>query len=389
MRLGIIGTVGVPSRYGGFETLVHQLILNWKNKHDITVYASGKVYSKEERIKEWKGAKLKYIPLRANGVQSIFYDIFSIIHALIFSDVLLILGVSGCIILPFVKLFSKKRIIVNIDGLEWRRPKWNWFAKKFLLFSEMLACRFADEIVTDNRILKEYAQIRYSIDTRLIEYGADHTRQVEIKKQDVDKYPFLVSDYAFKVARIEPENNIHMVLKAFAKMPSQKLVIMGNWNYSRYGRNLKRDFKIFNNIILLDPIYESEELNLIRSNATLYIHGHSAGGTNPSLVEAMYLGLPVLAIDVIYNRITTHNQAEFFNNEKELCERVLEASCGQIDLEVLSYNLQQIAFNQYTWKRVAQLYNEAILGQKQSDISQPKLKPIGKREILGGVVPVA
>ena len=389
MRLGIIGTVGVPARYGGFETLVHQLILNMGNRHEITVYASSKAYQKEERIKKWNGAKIKYIPLKANGPQSILYDILSIIHALIFCDVLLILGVSGCMILPFVKLFSRKRVIVNIDGLEWRRPKWNWLAKRFLLWSEIMACRFADEIVTDNRILKEYAQIRYNINTRLIEYGADHTKKVEIKKEDVRKYGFLAGNYAFKVARIEPENNIHLILSAFAQMPGQKLVLVGNWDNSNYGRKLKEKYRAVSNLFLLDPIYESRELNLIRSNATLYIHGHSAGGTNPSLVEAMYLGLPVLSIDAIYNRITTHNQALFFNNEKELCERVLETTFDRYDLEALCYNLQQIAFNQYTWKRVTHMYCQAIEGLQQSDIAQPKLRKIQKKIALGQAVPLS
>ena len=387
MKLGIIGTVGVPARYGGFETLVHHLILNMDKSYDVTVYASKKAYPKEERVKTWKGASVKYIPLKANGIQSVFYDIASMIHALIYCEVLLILGVSGCMILPFVKLFSKKKIIVNIDGLEWRRPKWNKFAKKFLQWSEVIACRFADEIVTDNQILKEYAKIRYNKATRLIEYGADHTSKIEKEKEDIDKYPFLIHTYAFKVARIEPENHIHVVVEAFSRMPSQQLVLVGNWNNSSYGIKLREQYRKFENLYLLDPIYEIEELDLLRSNADLYIHGHSAGGTNPSLVEAMFLGLPILSIDVIYNRITTHNQALYFNNEKDLCELVLECSVGKHDLETIRYNLQQIAYNQYTWRRITQLYCQAIEGQRQSNISRPQLKPVFMEQQVGSAAP--
>ena len=133
-KLAIIGTVGVPAKYGGFETLVHYLVKNLNKRLDITVYCSEKSYSEEERVPTWNGAKLHYIPLKANGLQSIIYDLWSILHALRYADTLLILGVSGCMFLPIIKMFSKKRIIVTIDGLEWRRPKWNWFAKRFLMF---------------------------------------------------------------------------------------------------------------------------------------------------------------------------------------------------------------------------------------------------------------
>jgi len=388
MKLGIIGTVGVPARYGGFETLVHHLILNLNGEHEALVYASGKVYPKEERVSEWNGAKIKYIPLKANGFQSIFYDIYSIIHALFFCEVLLILGVSGCMILPFVKLFSNKKVIVNIDGLEWRRPKWNAVAKKFLQFSEVIACRFADEVVTDNQMLKEYAKIRYNRNTRLIEYGADHTSQVEIVEKDIERYPFLNNDFAFKVARIEPENSIHIIVEAFSRMPAQPLVLVGNWDNSSYGKKLREQYQSFKNLYLLDPIYNTKELDLLRSNAALYIHGHTAGGTNPSLVEAMYLGLPVLSVDAIYNKITTHNQALFFSSAKDLCEIILEASIGKYDLEEISYNLQQIAFNQYNWKRITQLYCQAIEGLDQSVIARPRFNPVAKRGKAGRPVPV-
>ena len=122
-KVAIIGTAGVPARYGGFETLAHHLVDELHSDYDLTVYCSSSYYHRDERMKEFNGAKLKYVPLNANGLQSIFYDIYSILHALRYADKLLILGVSGCILLPFIKMFTKKKIIVNIDGMEWRRQK--------------------------------------------------------------------------------------------------------------------------------------------------------------------------------------------------------------------------------------------------------------------------
>ncbi len=363
-KLGIIGTVGVPARYGGFETLTEYLIPNIKDRFDMTVYCSGKVYKEEQRLKEWKGAKLHYLPLEANGIQSIFYDLWSILHAIRSQDVLLILGVSGCLFLPFIKLFTKKKVIVNIDGLEWRRPKWNRYAKKFLLLSEQIACKYADEIVTDNRILKEYVNIRYGITGNLIEYGADHVHSEKIKRSDLEKYDFLDGEYAFKVARIEPENNLHLILEAFSKLPYINLVIVGNWDNSKYGKDMREQYGDLRNMFLLDPIYESKELNLLRSNASVYVHGHSAGGTNPSLVEAMYLGLPIISFDVIYNRVTTNNQGLFFSDVASLKEHLLLMPYR--NMSEMADGLKAFAHKKYTWSVVSQKYGDVAEGKKPS-----------------------
>ena len=124
--ISIIGTVGVPACYGGFETLVENLLDENDTHHNLTVYCSSKSYS--DQLSTYKNAVLKYIPVNANGAQSIPYDIFSLLHAVYKrSDTILLLGVSGAICLPFIRLFSKARIVTNIDGLEWRRGKWGSF----------------------------------------------------------------------------------------------------------------------------------------------------------------------------------------------------------------------------------------------------------------------
>ncbi len=361
LKIAVIGTVGLPAKYGGFETLVHHLVENLGERFDMTVYASGKEYPAAERVSHWKGAKIKYLPFKANGVQSIIYDLVSIVHALFYADVLLVLGVSGCIFLPILKmLFPGKKIMVNIDGLEWRRPKWNWLVKKFLLLSEAVACKYADEVITDNRILEAYVKIRYNADGRLIEYGADHVKVVAIQEKDYEKYPFLEREYTFKVARIEPENNLHIILEAYANLSHETLVIVGNWQNSSYGKTLVERYGNLTNITLLDPIYEPQELNLLRSNASLYVHGHSAGGTNPSLVEAMYLGLPVLSFDVIYNRVTTNNQAIYFSTVKELEALVLKKR--ELPIISVAQNLKTYADKQYTWPVISNRYGDLLAG---------------------------
>ncbi len=366
-RLAIIGTVGVPARYGGFETLAHQLVTNLNEELDITVYNSTKHYTAEERVKEWNGAKIKYIPMSANGVWSIFYDILSIIHAVFFCDALLILGVSGCLFLPFVKLFfPAKKIIVNVDGLEWRRPKWNRYAKWFLMISEKVAVQFADEIVADNAAIQKYVYDRYGVNANLIEYGADHNLSQKISQETLVTFPFLANEYAFKVARIEPENNIKMILEAFTMQDHLPLVFVGNWEVSDYGRSLREEFKASKNLFLLDPIYDAVLLNELRSNCKVYIHGHSAGGTNPSLVEAMYLGLPIFSFDIVYNKITTEKKAYFFSDAEELSKMIeFEES---LNLSEMAKELTEVAFRRYRWSVIADKYSALTLGKAKKPV---------------------
>lgn len=168
------------------------------------------------------------------------------------------------------------------------------------------------------------------------------------------EYPFQNKRYAFTVCRIEPENNIHIILEAFAENSPFPVVIVGNWSVGEYGRNLREKYRGSKHIFMLDPIYDQTELNALRGSCYIYLHGHSCGGTNPSLVEAMYLGLPVLAFDVNFNRATTENQALYFNSISELKE-----CCSSITPEVRAENaskMKEIANRRYTWKRIAERY---------------------------------
>ncbi|MGB0522996.1 MAG: DUF1972 domain-containing protein [Flammeovirgaceae bacterium] len=357
-KVAIIGTAGVPGRYGGFETLAHQLVLQLNQQFQLAVYCSSKFYSKAERQKYWNGARLHYLPLNANGAQSILYDFLSIIHALFYADTLLVLGVSGGLLIPFVKLFTNKKIIINIDGQEWRRAKWNKYVKAFLKFSEIVAVRYADADITDNAALKRYTAINYKTLSHLIEYGADHTQTEKLTEADYLKYPFLRNPYAFKVCRIEPENNVHMILQAFATLPQKTFVMVGNWQNSHYGQQLKKQFRDYPNIHLLDPIYHQKSLDKLRSNCFLYIHGHSAGGTNPSLVEAMYLGRPIITFDVSYNQVTTEYKAFYFKTAHDLIHQLKHLKIP--DYKANAERMKAIANKRYTWKMIAAKYAQLI-----------------------------
>jgi glycosyltransferase involved in cell wall biosynthesis len=354
LKVAIIGTNGLPGKYGGWDQLVIHLTENLRDKFDFLVYTS---YSTINNKAEYNGTKLKKIPFKANGVQSIPYDIYSIIHALFVCDVLFICGTSGCIFLPIAKLFGKK-IVLNPDGQEWRRGKWSKPVQWFLKLSEKWGIKNATSVVSDNVKIQEYISNVYKKDSFLIEYGGDHVIKVPLSNETATKYNIKSQEYAFKVCRIEPENNIDLILKSFYKNPKMPLVLIGNWKNSEYGANLQHFYSDCDNLILLDPIYDQVTLDELRSNCGFYIHGHSVGGTNPSLVEAMNLGLNIFAFGVNYNIETTENKASYFTNSDQLQQLISDFFSNKLVSN--SDSMYTIAKRRYLWSIITEKYSNVF-----------------------------
>jgi len=355
-KVAIVGTNGLPSKYGGFETLTNYLTLYLQDKYGFIVYCSKN--NSPKRLKEFNSAKLIHLPLNANGVQSIFYDIISMLHAVFFADILLILGTPGAIILPILKLF-KKKIIVNFGGLEWKRDKWPIYVRKYLKFTEMIAVKFSDLVVADNQFFVDYIKKEYKVNSKLIEYGGDHIINQNFDVNLYQKYPFVFDKYIISVSRAQIDNNIHILLESFEKSISEfKLVIISNWEKSIYGITLKKKYFGKKNIILLDAIYNQEELDFLRNKAQLYIHTHSFCGTAPSLVEAMNHKLPVICFDVETNRFTTENKSKYFKDINDLKEILNHLDSNVLD--TLSKEMISIAYKRYRWEIISQKYEEIL-----------------------------
>ena len=359
-KVSIIGTNGLPGRYGGWDQLVNNLTIDLKKQYDFIVYTSS--YDMVEGLTHFNDAELRIIKLKANGVQSIPYDIVSMIHSVFKRyDVLLIMGVSGCIFLPVIKPFAKN-IILNIDGMEWKRGKWSGAAKWFLKLSEKLGVKFADTVISDNKVIQDYVLSKYGKHSELIAYGGDNVMRVPLSEKTSLHHRISAKKYAFKVCRIEPENNLDMILEAFTQL-AYPLVIVGNWNNSIYGIELRQRYVEYSHFHLLDPIYEQELIDELRGNCGLYIHGHSVGGTNPSLVEAMNLCLCCIVYDVSYNRETTENKAHYFQDAESLRRLVSEISKGA-ESEILNCGAQmlEIAQRRYRWSVITESYSKLIDG---------------------------
>ena len=344
-RVAVVGTQGIPARYGGFESLAEYLVESNSNI-EYTVFCSSK--DMPSRPTHHKGARLIYIPLKANGIQSIPYDIISLIRAMGGYDTVLVLGVSGAIFLPIFRLFSRAKVVTNIDGLEHRRQKWGKLARWFLRLSEKVAVKFSHTIISDNKGIADYVVQTYNKESELIAYGGDHVLQsitLDKQMQILEKYNLTPYTYSFALCRIEPENNVHKIIEAFSRTPKKQLVIVGNWKNSEYVK--------FSNITLHDPVYELYDLYALRNNASRYIHGHSAGGTNPSLVEAMFFGREIVAYDVVYNRETTSGKAIYFSDSESLSKILTRPS-------VENKTLAELAHKLYTWDTIRNKYEQLL-----------------------------
>lgn len=341
-NIAVIGIVGLPANYGGFETLVENLVQS--EEFDYHVYCSKFAYT--EKQSSYKGASLYYLPFKANGIQSIIYDAYSIFHAACKGHKnLLVLGTSAAIGIRLIKLFNKKiKIVTNIDGLEWKRAKWSPFAKKMLRFFESICVHHSDIVVCDNQAICDYVNATYQIPGRLIAYGGDHA--VTACGGHFDQ-----QDYFLGLCRIEPENNVHLILQAMSQL-HEKIVFVGNWDASNYGLALKAKYSQCAHITLLDPVYEPEKLHALRANCRAYLHGHSAGGTNPSLVEMMHFGKPIILFDCNYNRATMQNHGDFFSNPEDI-QKIIQS---QLYLLQDTQSIQSIAQEKYTWHTIRKQY---------------------------------
>ncbi len=357
-RVGVIGTVGVPARYGGFETLTEQLARNITPlEAELVIYCQRSAYPEvvNEADNEFAGHRRVFMPLRANGPASMLHDVLSMLHAAVYLqvDVMLVLGYSGAWAMPLLRLLRPRMpIITNIDGMEWRRNKFGAKTKRVLRWLESLAVYHSSRVIADNAALVPLVDNMYpNLKPLLIAYGGDHTL-VPVGVMPLElKDPFYLS-----IARVEPENNCHLILEAFETANNAILVFVGNWNSSKYGCDLKARYAGNPKIFMLDPIYQQSVLAALRVRALAYVHGHSVGGTNPSLVEALFHTNKVLAFDCTFNRSTLDNHGAYFSNAPQLREFLKKPVLHNIPSETL-----QVLRQRYRWSVITRQYISACL----------------------------
>lgn len=355
--LHIVGIVGVPGGYGGFETLADYLLDSEPLRHRGTVvFCEPHVAAAQGGA--YKGARLEPLRWRANGWQSILFDSVGLWRASRRGGVVLTLGTSATFWLPVLKrLFPRSRHVVNMAGLEWARSKWSGPAQRLLKYNEAAAVRHADVFIADNQGLVDYVKATYDRDAILIAYGGDQFEQVVADRSVFAEYD-VPNTYDFAMARAQVDNNVEMILDAYVES-GLPLLFVSNWQSSEFGRTVRGRYAHHPNLFLIGPVYEASKVKALHERVRLYVHGHSAGGTNPVLVEAMWAGLPTLAFDVPFNRHTTQEQARYFSSVSELADlsrRIPEEAriaCGR--------TLRGIAERCYRWEAIRAAYEEVLI----------------------------
>jgi glycosyltransferase involved in cell wall biosynthesis len=312
--IAFIGTAGVPNRYGGFEAFLEfcgpEIAIHAERiivTCDAALYANRKPdFSCMQRI---------FLPVRANGAMSILHDLLAFFAVFGSATHIVVLGVSGGPWFPFFRLLCAlggKRLLVNVDGVEWKRTKFSFAKRLLLLCFSALAQRFSHVVIYDNAGLRDYLWNFALTKAVQISYSGDHVIRLPKSKRIREV------GTALTICRIVPENNIEMLIEGALRSSLDRYTLVGNWSHSAYGRKLKARYLGDVRLVLLDPIYEAHKLSELRESCDNYLHGHSVGGTNPSLVEMLFYDCKIFCIDMSFHRETAGNCAYYFNDVNTL-----------------------------------------------------------------------
>lgn len=357
MNIAILGTRGIPANYGGFETFAENLSTRLvKRGHKVTVYGRSSYIDKIQT--SYKGVRLKILPTISHKYLDTPVNTFLASCHAIFQkyDVVFICNSANsfCALLPRI---AGKRVVLNVDGLEWKRAKWSVFGQWVYKISEWLATFIPNHIVTDAREVQNYYKKKFNKQSTYIPYGSSVTKMKS--KAILEKYRLKKGKYFLYVSRLEPENNAHVVIQAFKKVHTNyPLVIVGDAPYSKdYIRSLKemKDERVIFTGYVFDKGY-----NELQSHAFCYVQATEVGGTHPALVEAMGYGNCILANDVPEHREVLADTGLYFStkNINSLTEKMEFVLANPQQVTEYGGKAQQRISELFTWKRVTSDYEK-------------------------------
>lgn len=368
LKIAVIGSRGIPPRYGGAETFVYELSKRLKKYYDIYVSCE----SDKFKIDEYLGVKRVHIWAVHGSTVTVpsLWDIVATIYLLIREKrvkVIYYVAPDGALAALIAKLAGKK-VVINVNGLEWKRILKRIFfvpfslkliyivAALYLIIMEFLACRISDVTIADSITVKKYIERRWKAKkVRYIAYGIRELPKIGNKQQKIlNELNLEPNGYYLTIGRIVAENNIEVEIEAFKKANTRKkLVIVGFDNlkdpYVKYLYKLKNNNK---NIIFIKKIYDLEKVYALRNNCYAYIHTYSVGGTNPSLIEQLQFNKPILANDVLFHREVLEDEAIYFKSSEQLSQIITQMENGEIK------EVYRKPKKRYTWTFVTQSYRQ-------------------------------
>jgi glycosyltransferase involved in cell wall biosynthesis len=374
MRIAILGTRGIPANYGGFETFAEHLSTRLVARgHDVTVYC--RAHYTSPRQLEYHGVRLKVLPtIRSKYFDTVVHAFLSALHAVTARyDAALICNAANSPFAPILRLTGTP-VVINVDGLEHKRKKWNWLGRKYYLLAERLATYLPNETVTDARVIQDYYLASYRAASTMIAYGAEVERRPD---PDVRRWRVEPNRYVLYVSRLEPENNAHLVIEAFKKVrTAYKLLIVGDAPYAReYIKELKAQARGDKRIIFTGFVFGSD-YRALQQNAYCYVHGTEVGGTHPALLEAMGFGNCVLTLSAPENIEAIGDAGISYADADDLAEKLQRVLRDGSLVHSYRHRAQARVKEKYEWDYVVDQYEQLfarIAGQETRETADADL----------------
>ena len=355
MKIGILGSRGIPNNYGGFEQFAEYISKGLKKlDYKVIVYNT---HNHSYKKSEWEGVQIihQYNPEKRIGMfGQLIYDFNCILSARKQKfDIIFQLGYTSSSVWYFL-LPSDSIIVTNMDGLEWKRSKYSRFIRFLLQYAEKWAVFLSNFLIADSICIKSYLTAKYNKDVKFIPYGA--TAVYDFDKTILKQFSLEENKYFITIARIEPENNIDLILSSYLSSNSpDKMVIIGDVTINSHGKYIKAKYSKYSNIIFIGGIYDINILNILRHFAKIYFHGHTVGGTNPSLLEAMASQVFIAAHDNEFNRAIISDDGKYFSTEDDIIE-IINKSDSFYKEEMIKNNLVKIEIT-YNWESIIEEYD--------------------------------
>jgi glycosyltransferase involved in cell wall biosynthesis len=357
MRIAIIGTRGYPYVYSGYETFVTELCQRLVKKDiQVTVYCHKNLFT--DRPKQVNGIDLVYMPtIEKKAFSQLVHSLLSMTHAC-FSKADIILAVNPANG-PYglIAKICRKPSIINVDGLEWLRPKWKGLGGKYFYFAAWLSTKLYDRLVNDSEEMKKVYLELFNKDSTVIAYGANI--KTSTQPELIKKWNLTPNNYYLIVGRLIPDNNADLIINGFIKSKTnKKLVVVGDVPFEDdYARNIKqvKDSRI----ILTGYVTNGDELAELYHNCYAYFHGHEFGGTNPTMLKALAYGCAILALNTRFNQemLDKGKYGLYFAKQPEAVTTLVN---NIDDKETELIKLREISRNRiienYTWEKITQQY---------------------------------
>lgn len=381
LSVAMVGTRGVPARYGGFETAVEEVGSRLADRgHEVRVYCRTSADTGRGPDSHLGMRRVELPALRRRSLETLSHTALSVAHlAARRTDVAFVFNAANSPLLPVLRA-ARVPVATHVDGLEWQRSKWGPAGRRYYRRAEALAVRWSDALIADARGIADYYRSEFDAPTTLLSYGAPVLVDPPSHRlAEVDVEP---GRYHLVVARFEPENHVHLAVEGYVRSGARlPLVVVGSAPYAdAYTAHVHGLAAGDPRVRFLGGVWDAELLDQLYAHAASYVHGHSVGGTNPSLLRAIGAGAPTIAYDVSFNREVLGAAGRYVRDAAQVAQHLEEVEAAPVQARAAGEALQRRA-REYDWDLVADGYEDLARRLRARDVPGPQ--PARRRRAPG------